>query len=74
MDRQLMAGMRLKTTAFRLRPGGLSAQKLHESNLRLGEAVIENRRVLVGTSMPGKGTICSPAFSNWCARARAVEE
>jgi len=69
-----MAGMRLKTTAFRFKPGGLSEKKLHESSQRLGEAVIENGRVLFDASMPGKGTTFRPAFSNWRARALVVAE
>jgi hypothetical protein len=74
MYRELIAGVRMITTAIRFNPGGLSAQILRESNLRSGEALFENGRLPVGTSMPGKESIYRPAHSNWHAPARVVAD
>jgi glutamate/tyrosine decarboxylase-like PLP-dependent enzyme len=63
----------LNIVAFRYNPGGLSETELDALNQRLGEAVIDDGRFLVGTSRIGPRTIFRPAFSNWRTRNEDVE-
>jgi glutamate/tyrosine decarboxylase-like PLP-dependent enzyme len=71
---ELMADVRLNIVAFRFNPGGLDDHVLDSLNAKLGEAVIEDGRFLVGTSRIGPRTIFRPAFSNWRTREQDVEE
>lgn len=71
---ELMNDPELNIVAFRFNPGGLPDERLGELNLRLGEAVIDDGRFLVGTSKIGSRTIFRPAFSNWRTREEDVEE
>jgi len=70
---ELMNDPGLNIVAFRYNPGGLSETELDALNQRLGEAVIEDGRFLVGTSRIGPRTIFRPAFSNWRTRNEDVE-
>lgn len=70
---ELMNDPQLNIVAFRYNPGGMSDSQLDTLNQRLGEAVIEDGRFLVGTSMLGPRTIFRPAFSNWRTREEDVE-
>jgi len=71
---ELMNDPRLNIVSFRYNPGGLGDDALNELNERLGEAVIDDGRFLVGTSRIGKKTIFRPAFSNWRTRREDVDE
>ncbi|MDA0679275.1 MAG: aminotransferase class V-fold PLP-dependent enzyme [Proteobacteria bacterium] len=71
---ELMNDPQLNVVAFRYNPGGLSDQALNELNQRLGEAVLNDGRFLVGTSRIGANTIFRPAFSNWRTRQEDVDE
>ena len=73
-DLELMAPVPLNITAFRFNPGGLSDAQLDDLNHRLGIAVLEDGRFLVGTSKLGKRTIFRPAFSNWRTGPEHVDE
>lgn len=71
---ELMAEVPLNIVAFRYNPGGLDDQALDALNKRLGEAVLEDGRFLVGTSKLGQRTIFRPAFSNWRTRREDLDE
>jgi glutamate/tyrosine decarboxylase-like PLP-dependent enzyme len=69
-----LAEVQLNIVAFRFNPGGLDETELNELNQRLGVALIEDGRFLVGTSKLGAKTIFRPAFSNWRTREQDVDE
>ena len=71
---ELLNDVNLNIVAFRFNPGGLDQPALNDLNERLGEAVLEDGRFLVGTSKMGDTTIFRPAFSNWRTRFSDVEE
>jgi len=75
---ELMNDPQLNIVSFRCCPGGssteLSDAQLDDFNQRLGEAILEDGRFLVGTSKMGARTIFRPAFSNWRTRKADVEE
>jgi glutamate/tyrosine decarboxylase-like PLP-dependent enzyme len=64
----------LNIVPFRYNPGQLGEERLDELNKRLGEAVLDDGRFLVGTSKLGRRTVFRPAFSNWRTRPTDVEE
>jgi glutamate/tyrosine decarboxylase-like PLP-dependent enzyme len=69
-----LAEVKLNIVAFRFNPGDLDESELNDLNQRLGVAVIEDGRFLVGTSKLGPRTIFRPAFSNWRTREEDVDE
>lgn len=71
---ELMNDVQLNIVAFRFNPGGMTDEQLDKLNERLGRAVLEDGRFLVGTSKIGPRTIFRPAFSNWRTRLEDVEE
>lgn len=71
---ELMNDPQLNIVAFRYNPGGFGDPELDAINERLGEAVTNDGRFLVGTSRIGARTIFRPAFSNWRTRNEDVEE
>jgi glutamate/tyrosine decarboxylase-like PLP-dependent enzyme len=71
---ELMNDPRLNIVSFRYNPGGLGDDALNDLNERLGKAVVDDGRFLVGTSRIGKNTIFRPAFSNWRTRREDVDE
>jgi glutamate/tyrosine decarboxylase-like PLP-dependent enzyme len=73
-DLELMAPVQLNIVAFRFAPEGLDDAALDELNRRLGLAMLEDGRFLVGTSKLGARTIFRPAFSNWRTRPADVDE
>lgn len=70
---ELMNDPKLNIVAFRYNPGGLSDDQLNALNARLGEAVIDDGRFLVGTSLWDAKIVFRPAFSNWRTRPEDVE-
>jgi len=71
----LAEAMASAETRLALPPGAAAAlASLDELNRRLGLAVIEDGRFLVGTSKLGERTILRPAGSNWRTRAADVDE
>ncbi|MDH4109050.1 MAG: pyridoxal-dependent decarboxylase [Gammaproteobacteria bacterium] len=70
---ELMNDPKLNIVSFRYNPGGLADAELDELNRRLGQAVLDDGRFLVGTSKMGARTIFRPAFSNWRTRNEDVE-
>jgi len=73
-DLELMHEPRLNIVAFRYNPGGMTDEALDDLNQRLGTAVLDDGRFLVGTSKRGRRTIFRPAFANWRTRPQDVEE
>jgi glutamate/tyrosine decarboxylase-like PLP-dependent enzyme len=71
---ELMHEPQLNIVPFRYNPGQLGEERLDELNKRLGEAVLDDGRFLVGTSKLGRRTVFRPAFSNWRTRPTDVEE
>jgi glutamate/tyrosine decarboxylase-like PLP-dependent enzyme len=72
-DLELMNEPRLSIVAFRYNPGGMTDEALDELNERLGQAVVDDGRFLVGTSRWGRRTVFRPAFTNWRTRREDVE-
>ena len=52
----------------------MNDSELDGLNQRLGEAVIDDGRFLVGTSRLGARTVFRPAFSNWRTREEDVKD
>ena len=70
---ELMNDPKLNIVSFRYNPGSMDDAELDDLNRRLGQAVIDDGRFLVGTSKMGTRTIFRPAFSNWRTRNEDVE-
>jgi glutamate/tyrosine decarboxylase-like PLP-dependent enzyme len=64
-DLELMAEAPLNIVCFRYRPPDLPEEELDELNLRLGEAVLADGRVYVGTTLWAGRVAFRPAFVNW---------
>ena len=73
-DFELMNEPELNIVSFRYDPGDLENDALDRLNARLGEAMLEDGRFLIGTSKMGPRTIFRPAFSNWRTRREDVDE
>jgi glutamate/tyrosine decarboxylase-like PLP-dependent enzyme len=71
---ELMNDPRLNIVSLRYNPGGTSEESLDALNTKLGQAMIEDGRFLVGTSKMGARTIFRPAFSNWRTRKEDIDE
>lgn len=64
-DLELLADVQLNIVCFRYNPGGLSEEALNAINERLGEAILEDGRVYVGTTRFGDQVALRPAIVNW---------
>jgi glutamate/tyrosine decarboxylase-like PLP-dependent enzyme len=73
-DLALASEVVLNVVAFRYDPGGLDDARVDELNRRLGEALLDDGRFLVGTSRLGARTILRPAFSNWRTTTGDLDE
>ena len=72
-DLERLADVPLNIVAFRYRPEGVPEVDLDELNTRLGEAVLADGRVYVGTTLY-RGHVCfRPAFVNWRTRDADVD-
>ncbi len=63
-----LAEVPLNIVCFRHNPGGLDEETLNALNTRLGEAIVADGRVYVGTTDFGGRTALRPAISNWRTR------
>lgn len=73
-DLERLAEVRLNIVPFRYRPPGFPEEELDELNNRLGEAVLADGRVFVGTTHY-RGQVCfRPAFVNWRTRVEDVDQ
>jgi glutamate/tyrosine decarboxylase-like PLP-dependent enzyme len=73
-DLALASEVVLNVVAFRYDPGSLDDARVDELNRRLGEALLDDGRFLVGTSRLGARTILRPAFSNWRTTTADLDE
>jgi len=64
-DLERLADVPLNIVCFRYRPEGVPEDDLNDLNRRLGEAVLEDGRVYVGTTVYRGRVAFRPAFVNW---------
>jgi glutamate/tyrosine decarboxylase-like PLP-dependent enzyme len=72
-DLERLAEVPLNIVCFRFRPDGRSDGELDDLNRRLGEAIIEDGRVYVGTTTYGGRVALRPAIVNWRTAAPDVD-
>ncbi len=72
-DLERLAEVPLNIVCFRFNPGKLDEAVLNKLNQKLGEAIIEDGRVYVGTTQYGSVTALRPAIVNWRMRAQDIE-
>jgi glutamate/tyrosine decarboxylase-like PLP-dependent enzyme len=72
-DFELLADAPLNIVCFRYSPAGVAEDELDDLNLRLGEAVLEDGRVYVGTTRWAGRVAFRPAFVNWRSTAADVD-
>ena len=72
-DFELMAPVTLNIVCFRYRPAGAEESTLDELNRRLGQAVIDDGRVFMGTSVYKGVTVLRPAIVNWRTTIEDIE-
>jgi glutamate/tyrosine decarboxylase-like PLP-dependent enzyme len=68
-----LADVPLNVVCFRFRPAGLDESDLDELNRRLGEALVEDGRVYVGTTTYDGRVALRPAIVNWRTTERDVD-
>ncbi len=72
-DLERLAEVPLNIVCFRFRPPGLSEEELDDLNARLGEEVLADGRVYVGTTRYEGRIAFRPAIVNWRTRPEDVE-
>jgi glutamate/tyrosine decarboxylase-like PLP-dependent enzyme len=72
-DLERLAEVPLNIVAFRYRPPGLPDGELNQVNERLGEAVLADGRLFVGTTRYADQVCFRPAFVNWRTREEDVD-
>jgi glutamate/tyrosine decarboxylase-like PLP-dependent enzyme len=72
-DLELVDDTRLNVVPFRFVPACVRRRDLDELNQRLGERVLEDGRVFVGTTRYRSVVCLRPAIANWRTRAEDVE-
>ena len=72
-DLERLADVPLNIVCFRFRPPGLDDGRLDELNTRLGEAVLADGRVYVGTTRYRGRVAFRPAFVSWRTREEDVD-
>jgi glutamate/tyrosine decarboxylase-like PLP-dependent enzyme len=72
-DLERLAGVPLNIVCFRYRPPGLPEEELDAVNARLGEDVLEDGRVYVGTTSFGGIVAFRPAIVNWRTREGDID-
>lgn len=73
-DFELLVPPRLCIVSFRYRPGGLDDTELDALNARLGEAVLRDGRVYMGTTVCRGHVAFKPAFVNWRTTSREIAQ
>jgi glutamate/tyrosine decarboxylase-like PLP-dependent enzyme len=68
-----LADVPLNIVCFRFRPDGLSEEELNALNARLGEDVLADGRVYVGTTSFGGTVAFRPAIVNWRTREADID-
>ena len=72
-DLERLADVPLNIVCFRYRPPGLPEEELDAVNARLGEDVLEDGRVYVGTTSFGGKVAFRPAIVNWRTREGDID-
>lgn len=72
-DLERLADVKLNVVCFRYRPAGVEEDRLDEINRRLGEAVLADGRVYVGTTTYGGRVAFRPAILNYRSTAADVD-
>jgi glutamate/tyrosine decarboxylase-like PLP-dependent enzyme len=72
-DLEILAETKLNIVCFRYRPATVPENELNALNARLGEAVLEDGRVYVGTTDYGGRTAFRPAIVNWRTQEEDVD-
>jgi glutamate/tyrosine decarboxylase-like PLP-dependent enzyme len=72
-DFELLAPVPLNIVCFRYRPAGLGEDALDDLNARLGEALLVDGRVYVGTTQYDGKVAFRPAIVNWRTRDEDVD-
>ncbi|MDQ3778734.1 MAG: pyridoxal-dependent decarboxylase, partial [Actinomycetota bacterium] len=70
---ELLSPVALNIVCFRYRPAGLAEAELNAHNARLGEAVLADGRVFVGTTQFEGKVAFRPAIVNWRTTERDVD-
>ncbi len=71
-DFELLAPATLCITSFRYSPPGLDEEHLNRLNARLGEAILRDGRLYMGTTVFGGHVAFKPAFVNWRTTSREI--
>ncbi len=72
-DLERLADVPLNLVCFRYRPDGVPEEELDALNARLGEEVLADGRVYVGTTRFGGKVAFRPAIVNWRTRAEDID-
>jgi len=72
-DLELLAPVQLCVVCFRYRPPGVSESELNDLNTLLGQAILDDGRVSVGTTTYRGMTAFRPTFVNWRTTDADVE-
>ena len=72
-DLERLADVPLNIVCFRYRPPGVPEEQLDALNARLGEAVLADGRVYVGTTSFGGKVAFRPAIVNWRTRESDID-
>ncbi len=70
---ELLAPVKLNIVCFRHRPAGMDPEELDAHNLALGEEVLNDGRVFVGTTRLDGKVAFRPAIVNWRTTERDVD-
>lgn len=68
-----LAEVPLNVVCFRYNPGGRAEEDLDALNRRLGEAIVEDGRVLAGTTVYRGKVALRPAIANWRTREEDID-
>jgi glutamate/tyrosine decarboxylase-like PLP-dependent enzyme len=72
-DLELLVDVTLNVVCFRYNPGGLDEVRLNALNEALGDKLLEDGRVFVGTTTYDGKVALRPSIVNWRTRAEDVE-
>jgi glutamate/tyrosine decarboxylase-like PLP-dependent enzyme len=72
-DLELLTDVPLNIVCFRFRPDGVPEEELDELNARLGQEVLADGRVYVGTTTYGGKIAFRPAIVNWRTREADID-
>ena len=68
-----LADVPLNVVCFRYDPGGMEEQALDEANRELGQRIVEDGRVVAGTTRYGGRVALRPTIVNWRTRAEDID-